>query len=96
MPLYIYPTASAWNPLLSAITAYPNLKFTVIINPNSGPSNFDVTYQAAVANLRTFGNVELIGYVRTGYASRSMDEVESDVATYNSWPGECSLSTLRL
>ena len=65
------------------------LKFTVIVNPNSGPGNESLPneqYREAVAQLRKYPNVELLGYVRTDYAKRSIDDVIRDIKVYAGWP----------
>jgi hypothetical protein len=38
IPLYSYPTGSAWQPILDAAQAHPALQFLVILNPNSALS----------------------------------------------------------
>ncbi|KIK61904.1 hypothetical protein GYMLUDRAFT_243069 [Collybiopsis luxurians FD-317 M1] len=88
-PLYIYPDdgCSAWTTLFDSITANPTLPFTLVINPDSGPNGLDSTYEACISQLLALGsNVKAIGYVRTGYATRSSSDVLDDVSTYLNWP----------
>lgn len=38
IPLYIWPEDdSTWAPVFNAITAYPDIRFQIIVNPDSGP-----------------------------------------------------------
>ncbi|RDB26835.1 Spherulin-4 [Hypsizygus marmoreus] len=95
-PLYIYPgdNCVAWAPLISAIRTNTVLQFYLIINPASGPgaagTQPDTTYQACIATLRSTGaaaggNVKLLGYVATGYGSRTSSLVTTDIHTYSQW-----------
>ncbi|KAH6612975.1 spherulin 4-like cell surface protein [Boeremia exigua] len=89
LPLYIYPETNAtWAPLYSALSARPDLKFTVIINPGSGPGSSqypDERYAASLERLATYSNVEKLGYVHTLYATRNLSEVISDLNVYAGW-----------
>ncbi|KJZ79797.1 hypothetical protein HIM_00511 [Hirsutella minnesotensis 3608] len=54
VPLYIYPSESAWEPLLDAARRYRDVLFVAVINPNSGPGEGhlpDGSYTAALARL---------------------------------------------
>ncbi|GLA19209.1 hypothetical protein AnigIFM62618_006878 [Aspergillus niger] len=88
-PLYIYPTNdSTWDPLYESVTAHPDLNFTVIINPSSGPGSSaypSEEYTSSVERLSTYSNVRKVGYVRTAYATRNITDVLDDVATYAGW-----------
>ncbi|KIP10724.1 hypothetical protein PHLGIDRAFT_65173 [Phlebiopsis gigantea 11061_1 CR5-6] len=95
VPVYIFPdqapSCSAWEPLISAIAANPTIPFFLIINPDSGPgggagSQPDPTsYQGCIPELKSHPNVKTVGYVLTGFGSRSQSDVNSDVATYAGW-----------
>ncbi|RAH41110.1 spherulation-specific family 4 protein [Aspergillus brunneoviolaceus CBS 621.78] len=91
-PLYIYPTnSSTWSPLYKEITERPDLNFTVIINPSSGPGNTtypDEAYSTEVERLASYANVRRVGYVRTGYATRNISSVLADVSTYAGWANQ--------
>lgn len=71
IPLYIYPYPFAkWQPLIDAATQYPQVNFTAVINPDSGPApvtggcpNND--YVAGIAALNALPNVNTMGYVHT-------------------------------
>ncbi|KAJ7235171.1 Spherulation-specific family 4, partial [Mycena haematopus] len=93
VPLYSYPETNAtWEPLNTAIGAYPDVQFYVIVNPDSGPGPTDANYQAAVAALHTYANVLLIGYVYTSYGAQPLDQVQQDIDTYASWPPASGLA----
>jgi hypothetical protein len=71
-----------------SLLARPKLDFTVIINPSSGPgaSQYpDEQYIAALNQLAKYPNVQKIGYVRTGYASRNLSDLISEVNMYSGW-----------
>jgi len=93
-PLYIYPvTNSTWNPLYEAFTAHPQLNFTVIVNPQSGPGSSPYPteqYSFQLRQLHAYPNVRTVGYVRTGYAERNITAVLQDVATYSGWASKSS------
>lgn len=87
-PAYIYPTATAWAPLTSCIAANPSNIFNVVINPGNGPgasSYPNSDYISAIANLNSYSNVNLYGYVATAYATRLVTSVTADVNTYSGW-----------
>jgi hypothetical protein len=60
----------------------------VIINPSSGPGAAqypDEQYTAALNQLATYSNVQKVGYVRTGYATRNVSDVISELNVYAGW-----------
>ncbi|KAI5209188.1 hypothetical protein AUEXF2481DRAFT_27870 [Aureobasidium subglaciale EXF-2481] len=87
IPLYIYPTPGAWDPLYKAISAAPDTTFNVIVNPDSGPSDgaSNPEVVSAVTGLRSYSNVQLFGYVHIEYAQRNATVVHQEIATYASW-----------
>lgn len=67
--------------------------FTVIVNPGSGPgsSQFpDSQYTTEIKKLNAYPNVNTVGYVRTGYGSRNISDVVSEVNTYAGWSSNSS------
>jgi hypothetical protein len=65
----------------------------VIVNPSSGPGSSqypDEQYSAAIQTLNAYPNVKTVGYVRTGYATRNMSTVVSEVNTYAGWASKAS------
>lgn len=73
------------------VVAHPNLTFVCIVNPNSGPGDTqypDSNYDPAVRQLNSYPNALTIGYVRTGYGTRDIGTVMSEVDTYAGWAGK--------
>ncbi|KAK8927795.1 Spherulin-4 [Metarhizium anisopliae] len=71
-----------------SVSRRPDLNFTVIVNPSSGPGSSpypDVHYDAAIRRLNSYPNIETVGYVRTGYATRNLSDVTAEVAVYSGW-----------
>lgn len=69
-PLYVYPIENAWEPLTSAAAQYPDVTFTAVINPSTGPApdangcpNKD--YIEGLASLNKYPNIHTMGYVHT-------------------------------
>ncbi|KAK3331854.1 Spherulation-specific family 4 [Cercophora scortea] len=88
VPLYIYPAATAWDPLFLAVCSHPSLDFLIIINPANGPgacSTPDDNYIAALERLSLLPNTKIIGYVYCSYGERPSTEVVQDIETYHTW-----------
>jgi hypothetical protein len=69
------------------------LNFTVIVNPKSGPGDAaypDTQYDSAVRRLNSYPNIETVGYVRTGYATRNLTDVTQEVSVYSGWHNKSS------
>lgn len=70
------------------LNATSDLNYTIIINPDSGPGNGSLPnedYLPAIQRLNAFPNTRTVGYVRTNYSSRAIDDVLQDIATYSGW-----------
>lgn len=68
---------------------YPDVNFTVVINPGSGPGPSplpDTNYTREIPKLTASPNVRALGYVSTAYATRDQEMVLKDVETYANWP----------
>jgi Spherulation-specific family 4 len=75
-----------------SIAAYPNVSFTVVINPFNGPGLDDLpdeNYQREIPKLTSHPNVRVVGYVHTIWAKRDLALVCKDIEKYAQWP-ECS------
>ena len=101
LPLYLYPGdgASAWDPIFSTISSYPQLQFDIVVNPNSGPGTAggaptDANIIDGIQKLNSYPNVQTMGYVLTGHGSRAMSDITADVDTYSQWGS--SDSSLRI
>ncbi|PYI01131.1 cell surface spherulin 4-like protein [Aspergillus sclerotiicarbonarius CBS 121057] len=93
VPLYVYPSPGAWDPLEKVISNHRNVNFTVVINPGSGPGPNalpDANYTREVPKLAAYDNVRLLGYVATTYAQRNISLVRRDIETYAAWPTNSS------
>ncbi|KAL4775148.1 Spherulation-specific family 4 [Aspergillus nidulans var. acristatus] len=89
VPLYVYPAPGAWDPLVNVITAHPDVNFTVVVNPGSGPGPNplpDRNYTQEIPRLTAHDNVRVLGYVATTYAKRNISSVRNDIETYAAWP----------
>ncbi|KAL4810195.1 Spherulation-specific family 4 [Aspergillus unguis] len=93
VPLYVYPAPGAWDPLVNVITAHPDVNFTVVVNPGSGPGPNalpDGNYTAEIPRLTAHDNVMVLGYVATTYGQRNISLVRHDIETYAAWPTNSS------
>jgi hypothetical protein len=77
--------------LLTAVSAqaHPNVDFTVIVNPCSGPcigSLPDQVYLDEIPRLRSHPNIRSLGYVATHYADKPIEEVLAEIDIYARWP----------
>jgi hypothetical protein len=80
VPSYFYPLGTGWN----TIDGPPRTADLAIINPASGPGSFDPNYATQTAASQAAG-VDVIGYVYTSYAGRSLSAVEADISRYEQW-----------
>ena len=91
LPLYIYPQAGSWAPLMDAASRFPSVDFTVVVNPASGPGTEtlpDENYIDALRSLCDYDNVNMLGYVRWNYGDRALEEIDADIALYGGWEHE--------
>ncbi|KAI1515427.1 Spherulation-specific family [Pyrenophora tritici-repentis] len=99
LPLYVYPSAGAWDPLYAAAKAYRNVDFRVILNPCSGPcmgSLPDQVYLDEVPKLHAYPNIHTLGYVATDYVSKPIESVLAEIDTYASWPSVTKTPNMRV
>ncbi|KAI9041836.1 spherulation-specific family 4 protein [Aspergillus affinis] len=72
------------------VTSNPDVKFTVIVNPDNGPGGSttlqDQNFLTNIPKLAAHSNVRLIGYVATGWGDRDISEVQADIKQYAEWP----------
>lgn len=81
-PSQIYPTK------IPRIIKHPTLKFTVVVNPNSGPGDGptpDENYSREIPRLNSFSNVRVVGYVSTSWTNRDLSLALRDISTYSGW-----------
>ena len=87
VPLYTYPTDHSWASLIKIRQSYPSVPIIAVINPNNGVgSSKDSNYISGIKSLQNSGIV-VLGYVYTGYGSRSASLVEAQMKNYKNWYG---------
>jgi hypothetical protein len=81
IPLYSYPNgqyASQWDKLLS-FNPKENTNVVVVINPDNGPGNqVDNVFVEKINQLKS-KKFKVLGYVRSSYSNRSIDEIKNDI-----------------
>ena len=69
------------------ISCSSNLDFIIIINPNSGPGSApwwpNIDYIREIPKLNAYPNVQVIGYVRTTWCKRPLEDVFTDIDTWS-------------
>ena len=81
----------------TSLANHPKLNFTVVVNPHSGPGDKPAPneqYTAAITQLSTYPNAQLLGYVRTGYATRNLSDVLDEISVYAGWSAQSSSLTM--
>ena len=79
VPLYTFPSDPSWADLVTARKAHPTVRVVAIVNPNSGPgASRNDSFTTGIAKL-VAADVQVIGYVATGYTARGVAAVEADV-----------------
>jgi hypothetical protein len=71
-----------------SITTHPDLNFTVVVNPASGPgpgSGPDANYTKEIPRLNSYANVRTVGYVSTDWSKRDVGLALEDISTYSTW-----------
>jgi hypothetical protein len=88
VPLYTYPTDASWTAVANAKAAHPRVRVVAVVNPNNGPNTArNNDYATGIDKLKAAG-VEVLGYVATGYGSRSAAAVQMDMDNWRSfYPG---------
>ncbi|EKD12448.1 uncharacterized protein L3040_001061 [Drepanopeziza brunnea f. sp. 'multigermtubi'] len=97
VPLYVYPSPGAWDPLYQAAERHPHLNFTAVINPASGPGSGpepDGNYTRGISKLNSYANVRTVGYVSTSWTNRNISLALADIKTYSNWATDASVPDL--
>ncbi|KAL2074258.1 hypothetical protein VTL71DRAFT_8036 [Oculimacula yallundae] len=97
VPLYVYPNPGAWDPLFEAAERYPNLNFTAVVNPASGPGDQplpDGNYTRDIPRLNSYPNVRTVGYVSTSWTNRNISLALADIQTYSKWASDSTVPNL--
>lgn len=89
LPLYVYPTAGAWDYIYKVIGENPELDFDVILNVEDGPGSRDPGYndewRNATSILKSYTNVQTWGYVHAAYNSSFLGEVAVNISYWARW-----------
>lgn len=87
LPLYQYPSGTAYNPVYSAVEANPQVDFQIILNADSGPASStpDSAYATAAAKLASYANVQLLGYVHCLFGETSTADVIQNATDWAAW-----------
>ncbi|KAF2014695.1 hypothetical protein BU24DRAFT_423595 [Aaosphaeria arxii CBS 175.79] len=75
-------------PPANSANTNPNLNFTVIVNPCSGPCinrTIEAPYITELPRLREYKNIRTLGYVATNYTNKPIDLVLQEIDTYANW-----------
>ena len=81
VPAYFNP-APGWDVMTSSAKAHPDVKITAILNPQNGKfTNVNVALTNAIASFKLAGR-NVVGYVSTNYAKRSLAEVKANIDNY--------------
>jgi len=70
------------------LDAHADINFTIVVNPFNGPGPTqypDDILITGIGKLNTYKNIQLVGYVRTSWATRDLSMVLADVSTYFGW-----------
>jgi Spherulation-specific family 4 len=82
VPLYTYPGDASWTAIIGARLAHPSVRVVAIVNPNSGPgASRDAAFTTGIGRLLA-ADIQVIGYVATGYASHSVASMEAAIDTW--------------
>ncbi|KAF2750083.1 hypothetical protein M011DRAFT_456036 [Sporormia fimetaria CBS 119925] len=82
------PTPALGSDYTNRALQHPELQFTAIVNPSTGPGAPPYPgslYIEAVTRLNTIANVQTIGYIDTAGGSKSGKSIISEIATYSGW-----------
>jgi hypothetical protein len=89
VPLYTDPSDSSWSAVIAAKMEHPKVGVIAIVNPNNGPGSAASSgYTSGIARLTSAG-IKVIGYVATGYATKTAATVEADIDRWKAfYPGQ--------
>jgi hypothetical protein len=88
VPLYVYPINIGWNQweiVIKSKLAHPSVPFLVVINPSNGAGGKkDNNYVNGINSLKS-ADITVIGYIYTGYGTRDIDIIKSEIGKYKDW-----------
>ncbi|CAI6341857.1 unnamed protein product [Periconia digitata] len=89
LPLYTFPWPGVWEPLYWEANKNPELNFTVVINPCSGPCMDALPPQAyidEIPKLALYPNIRTLGYVATNYTDKPLVNTTAEIHRWGDWP----------
>jgi hypothetical protein len=85
VPLYTDPSDASWTAIVEAKMAHPTVRVVAIVNPSDGPGSSPSSgYTNGIAKL-VAANIQVIGYVATGYASHPIASMEATIDQWKSF-----------
>jgi hypothetical protein len=85
VPLYTDPGDPSWAAIVAARVAHPTVRVVAIANPNSGPGAAKSSaFTAGIAKL-VAAQIQVIGYIATGYASHSLASMEGAIDAWHTF-----------
>jgi hypothetical protein len=85
VPLYTYPSDPSWGAIVTAHLGHPTVRIVAIVNPDSGPGAAKLgAFTTGIAKLVAAG-IDVIGYVATGYAGKSVASVEGEIDAWHAF-----------
>jgi hypothetical protein len=85
VPLYTEPGDPSWTEIVAAKIAHPTVRVVAIVNPSDGPgSSLGRAYTTGIAKL-VAADIQVIGYVATGYATNSIASMEATIDRWKSF-----------
>ncbi|KAJ8116450.1 hypothetical protein OPT61_g2138 [Boeremia exigua] len=88
VPSYGFRDDDSWSRLYDAIVQHQDVKFTVIINPDSGPGNGtrpSTKYVNILNTLELYPHVQTLGYISTERGTRDDSTVRAEISAYSGW-----------
>ena len=90
IPAYIYPSGiglTYWNQITNTLSPGE----VTIFNPNDGPGTSVQSLELGIINKVKAKNINIIGYVYSGYGSRDINVIKAEIDKYYSWYGISSI-----
>ncbi|MCI0560106.1 MAG: spherulation-specific family 4 protein [Nitrososphaera sp.] len=81
----IYGWKNDWEEIVQVKSEHAEVEIIVAINPSNGVGNGRDAHWRDVIGVLQEGDVNVVGYISTGYGSRSEDEVKQEVKNYYKW-----------
>lgn len=83
----MYGWAGGHEHVIDAKQDNPGTEMIVVINPSNGPGGNEESHWLDVVGDLQDEDIEVVGYVSTAYAGRSLNDIEQEIDNYNEWYG---------